>query len=73
MQPVLNVHVKDMMFSAIRVGDGPDRVGNYNEPRKSNFDAVTVDDLGHSDQLFTTLMGDAVQERREFIQSNACQ
>ena len=40
-------------------------------PENRTLVQVAIDDPVHSDQLFSTLMGDAVEQRRNFIQSNA--
>jgi len=32
---------------------------------------VSIDDAAHSDEIFSMLMGDKVEPRREFIEQNA--
>ena len=40
-------------------------------PDKRNLMKVTVEDAVESDEIFTILMGDEVEPRRDFIQNNA--
>ena len=40
-------------------------------PEKRTVLKVKVDDIFESDEIFTVLMGDEVEPRREFIQKNA--
>jgi len=40
-------------------------------PAKRSLLKIKIDDAVEADQIFTLLMGDEVEPRREFIQSNA--
>ena len=41
------------------------------DPDKRNLLRVSVEDVVETDEIFTILMGDEVEPRREFIQNNA--
>jgi len=41
------------------------------EPNKRTLLKVKIEDAVEADEIFTLLMGDVVEPRRDFIQSNA--
>jgi DNA gyrase subunit B len=41
------------------------------DPEKRNLLQVKIEDMVETDEIFTILMGEQVEPRREFIQNNA--
>lgn len=46
-------------------------MGDDNDPETGFLDRATIDDAKLADEIFTILMGEKVESRREFIERNA--
>ncbi len=74
LEKVLAAAKKDLSIQRYK-GLGRDEpgaaLGNDDESRKRTLLEVRIDDAVETDEIFTVLMGDAVEPRRKFIEDNA--
>jgi DNA gyrase subunit B len=75
----LRARVLDLAKEGIQVGrfkglgemDAEELAATTMDPSRRLLVRVTVDDAAAADLVFSTLMGDQVEPRREFIEQNA--
>ena len=58
-------------FQGVRRDEPIAAVGDDHEPREPRSPAVSIEDAAAADEMFSMLMGDRVEPRREFIERNA--
>ena len=72
MNPETRILVKVTMEDAIKADENPEQLWDTTmNPETRILVKVTMEDAIKADEIFTLLMGDEVEPRREFIQKNA--